>query len=333
MRILLLTLFSFTLHAQSFDIYTGSYTGSGGDDSTIVVDAGIDLTEAGKHAVVIVKGAVAQYAVWRGSAHSGDVSSYFYNIADAADIIQTFGTTGFQIGTNASVNSVGETYYYIAMIGDTSLLHCKTYTGNGTGQNVSVPINSIALAWIKGPSTTVGVWRSDIMGVDTTAAFAGNAATDCINAFGAGTVNLETSVVCNGNTVVFYLVTFANSGMMATFRYVGNGADNRDISFGKILDTCSFVFNCKEAANSPNTFTITELNSDKTLLVNNVATLYTNELQSFTNSVVNVGSHALINANGTRYYGFAIGDYTTPTTATTTSKFKGNSAYGKFKGW
>jgi len=312
MKLVFFLLFSFIVYAQNFDIYTGNYTGSGGDDSTIVVNGGTDLTASGKHALVIVKGAVAQYAVWRGSAHVGDVSSRFYNIADGANAIQAFNSTGFQIGTDATVNTKDAAYYYIVMLADTSLMYCTTYAGNGTGQNVSVPISDIGMAWIKRTTAIIGCWRTNVFGTDSTALFSGNVITDGINAFGSGTVNVEVNLCVNESAGSYYLVVFKNAPFLAAFRYVGTGVDNLEISFGKTLTNTAFCFNCRETNASSNTFTTTELNSDKTLLVLNNATVFTNMLQSFTNSSVNIGSHGLINTIDVRYYMFAVGDYQTP---------------------
>lgn len=314
---LFLLILTIGLYAQSFDTYTGTYTGSGGDDSTIVV---ANLTPAGKHTVVIVKGVSADLAVWRSSAHVGDVSSRFYQTADGANAIQSFSSTGFVIGTDATVNTKDAVYHYAVVLADTSLMYCRSYTGNGTTQNVSVPITDIGLAWIKNPGAVVGVWRSSVFGTDSTTIFSGGMATTSINSFGSGTVNIENGAAVNTNAVVYHLVVFANSPAIANVRYKGDGNDNRDIALGKTLTGQAFVLNSKEAASSANTITTAELNSDKTLLLSATATVYTNMLQAFTATAVNIGAHVLVNASGVRYYMSVFGDYTTLVPASTDTK-------------
>lgn len=66
--------------------------------------------------LVFIKGNTTQLPVIRGTVHTGDSTTRINNsVANAANIIQTFNSDGFQVGTNASVNSATTTYHYLMM--------------------------------------------------------------------------------------------------------------------------------------------------------------------------------------------------------------------------
>ena len=97
---------------QRARIKTGTYTGNGVDDRNI--DIGVDLA-AKRNPYVIIKGSEAVYGVHRIEYGQGDAYMHFANQADAADSIQAFTSTGFQVGQLANVNSDTKNYRYIAI--------------------------------------------------------------------------------------------------------------------------------------------------------------------------------------------------------------------------
>lgn len=88
---------------------SGQYTGDGNDDRNINI--GYDLTN--KHVLVFTKAEPGQPAVWRGYYHVGDVSSFFNNVGDVSNQIQTFYDQGFQIGSGVYANQDTVLYRYI----------------------------------------------------------------------------------------------------------------------------------------------------------------------------------------------------------------------------
>ena len=91
---------------------TGTYIGDGIDNRDI--DIGIDLFhERYKFVMVWQNGAVRP--VFHCTPASGDMGFFFDETAGAPDTIQTWTTTGFQVGTRAEVNTLGVSYKYIAL--------------------------------------------------------------------------------------------------------------------------------------------------------------------------------------------------------------------------
>ena len=93
-------------------IKTGTYVGDGLDNRN--VNIGVDLASM-PHKFVMIKQTGAQIARWRPSALSGDNSLSFENTAIGPDRIQSFTSTGFQLGTHGDVNADGITYYYVVV--------------------------------------------------------------------------------------------------------------------------------------------------------------------------------------------------------------------------
>jgi len=84
----------------------GSYTGDGTDDRDIFVGF--------RPSVVIVKRDGASAGVFRTRSHSSNSCSRFTASGNLANAIQDFTRSGFVVGTDATVNSNGDTYYWIA---------------------------------------------------------------------------------------------------------------------------------------------------------------------------------------------------------------------------
>jgi len=91
-------------------IRTGTYTGDGNDDRNI--DIGIDLA-AKNNVFVLTKANANQYPYGRIEYGQGDLTMVFFNTADNPNNIQAFTATGFQIGSDVSVNNNAILYRYI----------------------------------------------------------------------------------------------------------------------------------------------------------------------------------------------------------------------------
>ncbi len=88
----------------------GSYTGNSIDNSNLV--SGMTFQPDW----VFVKGNINKDGVMRGTVNAGDDSSILSNsTANAANWIQVINSDGFQLGTNAGVNSATTAYHYIAL--------------------------------------------------------------------------------------------------------------------------------------------------------------------------------------------------------------------------
>lgn len=136
--------------AGNGDIKTGSYSGNGIAGTTI---NGVGFSPA----LMWIKRNGNNAAVWRSSDFIGDLSSFFNAAADTNNQIQSFQTDGFQIGSDARVNTNSSTYYYVAFKANSSEIASGSYTGDGTDDR---SITGLGLqpdfAWIKDTAATNG---------------------------------------------------------------------------------------------------------------------------------------------------------------------------------
>jgi len=134
------------------DFYIGSYLGG------VTDNINIDRLPFQANMVTVKAATTAGTAVFRTSAHSGDLTSSFQATAEAGNIVQALNTDGFQIGTSANVNSSLVVYHYFGFLSGSNF-SVGSYDGNGTTQDVNVGFQPDYI-WIKHPSTTIGVERS-----------------------------------------------------------------------------------------------------------------------------------------------------------------------------
>ena len=87
------------------------YVGDGNDNRDI--DIGVNLA-AMTWAVIVIKAAGAQLAVWKQKIVAADFTYFFVAQASIADAIQTLTATGFQVGTHNSVNE--NTVNYLGIV-------------------------------------------------------------------------------------------------------------------------------------------------------------------------------------------------------------------------
>jgi hypothetical protein len=149
------------------DFTVGAYTGSDLDNRNIVrVPFQPD--------VIVVKRS-KQTAIFKTSDMAGDVSSYFTNNADAADLVQAINSDGFQVGTSTNVNNVATLQHFFAFKVGTNL-KIGTYSGTGSTQNITAPGIAPSLVWVKSATANYGVMRPSTNVGDVTQWFANVAA-------------------------------------------------------------------------------------------------------------------------------------------------------------
>jgi len=132
------------------DFVIGAYTGNGLDSRNI---SRLPFTPD----MLTVKRNGTTGGVWRTSSHVGDSTSLFTATADNTNRLQALNTNGFQIGTDASVNTAANTYWYFAFA-TSSTFTVGTYAGTGSAQNVNVGLQPYQI-WVKGTGATQGVQR------------------------------------------------------------------------------------------------------------------------------------------------------------------------------
>jgi hypothetical protein len=109
----------------NLQIKTGTYTGTG--SALAITDVGFEPQ------VVIVKGG-SNHAVFRVKQNRGDSTCYLAtNTANLTGGITGFTNSGFNVGTDATVNANGTGYFYFAMSGADAQQNFRTFYYRGTG--------------------------------------------------------------------------------------------------------------------------------------------------------------------------------------------------------
>lgn len=179
------------------DFVIGAYLGNGGDDRQVKrLPFSPDL--------VAIKSTAATAGVWRTSAAVGDFSFYFGPTAGASNLIQTLDSNGFQIGTDATVNTAATLYHWFAFKNGLNF-SVGSYTGTGSSKNVTTPGFSPNLLWIKAAATVnQGVMRSSVQAGNAAQPFA-NLATisGAITGLLSTGFTVGTAPETNSNSVVY----------------------------------------------------------------------------------------------------------------------------------
>lgn len=131
------------------DVAVGTYTGNAADNRDITI------SPAFSPEFVAIITSTSTYTAWRGaSSHTGDSASIF-NVANAevSNYIQSFGASGFQVGTGFNANTIN--YYYLAIKGSASGVATGSFTGDtNDNRDITAPNFQPELVFIKGNSAT-----------------------------------------------------------------------------------------------------------------------------------------------------------------------------------
>lgn len=279
-------------------VATGSYTGNGADNRTI---SGLGFEPD----IVIVKGASALAAVLRTSQTTSDLAKPMTATAAAANLIQTFGSTSFQVGTNTMVNQSGTVYRWIAIQAKPGTLEIGSYTGNGsatrtvTGVGFSPEYLAVLTTTAAAPVETfegmTGSYRFDTGAVSTNQI-------KSLDATGF-TVGSDATVNASGTSYA-YLAFNETPGVIEVGSYTGNGADNRNIAgVGFSPDW----LNVRQAANRRGIHRPAALTGDAGQSFSATANA-ANTIQALLADGFQVGSDANVNAAGSANFYLALKD-------------------------
>lgn len=291
--------------ASSFSgswLATGSYLGNATDNRNIT---GLPFQPE----LVIVKAATTQDTVIRTSTMSGD-SSRPVGTATALSTnrIQALSATGFQVGTNAQVNSASVTYHWTAFNVTPGRLAVGSYLGLGLGHSITGAGFSPEYAIVVPANANESVQRSSTM--TGTRRFSATTSGTGITSLDSDGFTVGTSPEVNSTSVVYHYVLFnAVSSITATGSYSGNGSDNRSITTPGF--TPDYVITrpdpqststCNRSVARP-----VALTEDRTLHVAAVATV-ADGIQSFETSGFQVGTLCNVNTSATTYHWMAFRD-------------------------
>ena len=194
-----------TFHWMAFrdngagDFAVGSYTGDGNDNRNLDV-VGFQPT-----ILWIKDGTNGERVVWRVAENTGDDSLHVHALANIANAIQSFRPTGFQVGTSVHVNTLNQTYYWVAFKDVANFIETGSYTGNGVDdRDITVGFDS-DLVFVKGDTAQYAVLRTDTMAGDLSGPFHSVAlAANQIQELKATAFEVGTDAQVNSNGLTYY---------------------------------------------------------------------------------------------------------------------------------
>lgn len=292
---------------MNLQITTGRYTGSG---SATAVSVGFQPD------LVIIKGNGA-HPIFRIASNIGDDTAYLsINLGNLTGAITGLTATGFNIGTDGTVNTAATTYYWIAIKGYAAEQYFYTgkYAGNGSaGTNLTTTGISFTPNFvnIKRNNTITGQVRFDSEVGDLSGAFTGSHTTNIIQAFIANGFKLGSSTGTNASGGLYQFFSMKNlKGVFASGSYVGNGSIQ---SVSGIGFTPTVVFLKDITGANTGGMRIANMTTTTSYLVSNgnsQSTLIT----SLDSDGFSLGASASGNANGNTYAYFAMksGNFNVP---------------------
>ena len=224
----------------------GTYDGNSVDE-TVITGVGF------KPSFAIVKNgtnatANNTYAFLNMNYSEGNSSSYFSATANLVNMIKTLETDGFKLGTDVKVNASSNSYYYLAFVNSsppsasgTFRMAEGTYTGDGGYKEISNIGFKPDLVIIKDNSDQFAMFRTRLMGGNSTGYFA-SATANILEAIisiqdNGFILGGDQRVNRSGNTYHWQAFGNAfdpidNSGAadFAIGAYYGSGTDDRNIS-------------------------------------------------------------------------------------------------------
>ncbi len=282
----------FPTYAFGFAMETGSYFGNGAPRSI----TGLDFQPK----VVIIKGDIAEHAVWRSDTMGGDLTAFFANAAaHFSGGITSLESDGFSIGTSPTVNSADIKYFFVAF-GDDGSGDVKTglYTGNSQDDRSIALGFQPALVWIKMNGASTATWRSSQMSGDLSSFFDKTAeSSNHIQSFSSDGLQIGSDARVNKDGASYHYVAFRASPQLVTNFYAGDGQDDRVISLGFQPD---YLWIKDVAASNYARHRTYATSGGKSLRFMAFAN-GGNEIQSFTGDGVELGDSISVNGNGSIY--------------------------------
>lgn len=187
-----------------------------------------------------------------------------------------------------------------------------TYTGDGTdNRNITGIGFRPKMVIVKGEANKA-MWRTNHNRGDSSMYFAGNTANaaDCIQELLNDGFQVGTDAKVNANgTVYYYIATTHNSAQQyARFgNYIGNAADNRQLTSSGITFTPDFFMTKGDTAQNPS-LRSAEVVGDNSWHTSGTADA-SNEVQNFVSNGVELGTSSRVNGNGLEYFFMAFKKY------------------------
>jgi hypothetical protein len=276
-------------------VKVGSYTGDG--------TAYHIITDVGFYPSLIWIWTANQYAVWSSPIISGNKTLYFaYAAAGFTNGITGFLPNGFTIGSDATVNTNGVTYQYIAFRdnGD-GLIDVGSYTGNGTDNtSITSPGFQPDFVHVKGDTTQVGCYRHSNSPSDTTYLFSGLTASDLIQQLVPPGFQIGADARVNSNGVTYYYFAFKkNKDFFEIQRYSGTGANDYMLNL-IFTPVVAMVQRVTGGTTAPVYSTVNTAPSGTSMLFSNSASL-SDSIIGISPQAMFLGTNIAVNNNSSTY--------------------------------
>lgn len=298
----------------NLQIKVGTYVGTGAVN--IITDTAFPPD------LVIIKGG-SNHAVFRVKQNQGDSTCYLAtNLANLTGSITGLTTTGFVLGTDATVNANGTTYFYIAIRGAAAEAIFKTfwYVGSGADNRdlTTTGINFTPdFVHIKQDGANVAPDRLSLQTGDIAFHLLGTTpAANIIQNLQANGFQLGTSVRSNGSASNYYGFALKHlPGVFISGQYTGNGTSQSITGLGFQPDWVIVANIASASAAMLKTNKMTGLTSH---VINNFNSV-TNGILSLDSNGFSVGSTAAANGSTNTIYYLAgkEGSFSAPITTRT----------------
>lgn len=307
---ILLLVLLFANPALAYKFASGSYTGNITDNRNIVISSTTTPSVTSfQPNVVFVKCDSTTSMMWATSAMPADLSfTLSTSTIGAADNIQAFNSTGFQVGTDTRVNANGVPCWYLALANDSNNdLSVGSYTGNGVDPQAitTSPAFQPEVVFVQKVAASAAQMMVNTTGTDLTCYMtAAGCNGDRIQSFHANGFNVGGNAQANQSTNTFYYLTIkAVSGSTASGSYTGNTSDNRQITTLGFKPEFMFIKGNSATVTACGRFK--DHSGDDSIITTNIASAV-NQIQNFLSNGFEVGTAACTNENTITMYWYAI---------------------------
>jgi 6-phosphogluconolactonase (cycloisomerase 2 family) len=303
--------------ARAALVATGSYAGDGTDNRPI---ASVGFAPDAVFVSDELAGSDNRETVLRTTAMAGDLSC---EMATSCDVnrIQALRPDGFEIGSDAAVNKVGHTYYYVALKSDdcTPDVAVGSYTGDGSDNRTigTVGFSPSYVLLKRGDTGTAAMQRfAPEVGDASLPITAGGEVTNRIQAFRSAGFEIGSNSAVNAAGDTYYWLAW-RAGNVAT--YGGNGIAGHAVTGVGFSPSWVLLHGTGNRQTVHRPASIPAGVDESLFLASLNAT--SDRIQAFTSDGFVVGTNDQVNHAGVTYFFAALrsGPSTCPTATSTTT--------------
>jgi hypothetical protein len=280
---------------SNLQVAVGSYIGNG--SSQVITSVGFEPD------LVIIKGG-NNHPVFRTCQMMGDLTAYLAtNLADLTGAITGRTSNGFTVGSSATVNANGTTYYYLAIKGAAAQAVFRTfrYAGNAA-DNRDLTTAGIGFqpdfATVKQEGAARSASKIAAQSTDDSFHLVGNAnAANLIQAFISSGIQLGSNTIVNGSAIYHGFALKHVAGVFQTGTFTGDGV-GQTIS---LPFTPDWVILKNGSTTNAALMKTSALGGSSALQLDNFAPAGTATIALTTNGFT-VGAHASVNGSGNTLY-------------------------------